>query len=224
MVGKKLLLFFAISFVLSSCGDSVEQKKVSVSETMSKTQNNEIINKAKLIVKKYSMKSGMITYKNSGSLGESKAIVYFDDFGIKERKEEYNSKGELEEVKFTDGKNMYVINPNGDYSKVAFIMGSGVMGTEMKFDPAPFKSNKSKERNGYERLDKREILGKRCEAYSAKNNMGKSMFAGWNGILLYSKVIVKNDAYETIAVEFKENINIEEALFKVPDGYTVQKL
>lgn len=172
--------------------------------------------------KKYPLKSGVITFTQTGAPGSAKIIVYFDDYGIRERHESYDTKGNLTEVRFADGKNMYKIDHQNSDDKVAWIMGSGRFGTEMKFEVEPYRKEKHKKKHNYKRLPDMEILGRKCNAYSTESRAGKTTFAGWNNILLYSEVKTKFGDMLTRAVRFDENASVSADRFQVPAGYEVK--
>ena len=109
---------------------------------------------------KYSIKSGTITFERTGVSAKKKIMVYFDDFGKKERNEVYNNKGVLEEFRFSDGETMYKISLKNNAEKVAYIMGPGSFGTEMKFVADPFRGEDEKKRQNYKKLPDMKILGK----------------------------------------------------------------
>ena len=150
--------------------------------------------------------------------------VYFDDYGIKERNESYNTEGKLEEIKIADGENLYVISHRYSDDKVAVRTGSGKFGCEMKFVADPFRKDEDKAKNNYQRLDDMQVAGKTCQAYSMESRMGKTVFAGWEGLLLYTQVTLSMGENVTQAVSLEENAEVDAALFKVPEDYTVQQM
>ncbi len=226
----KIMLSVFFLIILFGCGDQGKDDAQSIAdENLKETtgmSSDEIQKEAEKITvaKKYPIKSGIITFKRTGVLGEQKVIVYFDDYGTKERTETYKSDGSIEEIRFTDGEFMYKITYEYSDEKVAYIMGSGKYGTEMKFDPDPFRNEERKQKYQFKKLPNMNIIGKDCEAYSTTNKMGTTTFAGSNGILLYSKAEVSVGTMETVAVDFKENESVDSDLFKVPDGYTTKEI
>ncbi|MFZ2632834.1 MAG: hypothetical protein WA081_05200 [Desulfosalsimonadaceae bacterium] len=193
-----------------------EVKEVVAASAPSPADNNES-------TKKYSMKSGTITFERTGVSAKKKIMVYFDDYGAKERNEVYNNKGKLEEFRFSDGETMYKISLKKGTEKVAYNMGPGSFGTEMKFVAEPFKNPDEQQQQNFKKLPDMKILGKTCQAYSVRDSAAETTFAGYNGVLLYVKVIMKMGESFTQAVDFKEDAKIDPALFKVPDGYAVKK-
>lgn len=177
------------------------------------------------MVKKYPLKSGVITFQRGGVIGSAEIIVYFDDYGKKERNEVYGEDGMISEITMSDGVNMYKFTKESMDAKTVYIMGPGLHGTEMQFVTDPFNNNeKRKEKYEYKKLDNMNIAGKDCEAYNVKSSGGKTTFAGWEGILLYTKVVLSVGNMETIAVDFKENVDIDPDLFKIPADYKTEKM
>lgn len=220
------IIFAIMLCTLLACGnnenDGDNQVKAAAGITSDET---EIETGTAGTYKKYTMESGVITFQRSGVIGNAKVIVYFDDYGSKERKEVYGPDGLVEEITFTDGENMYRISKEAIEEKTAYIMGQGHYGTEMKFVIDPFNNNeKRKAKYEYKKLDNMEVIGKDCEAYSAKASGGVTTFAGWEGLVLYTKVVISMGTMETIAVDLKENADVDSNLFKVPDGYQTVKL
>lgn len=227
---KCMICLIALVF-LFSCGDGGKNEESSntdkiLKETTGMTQS-EIESKVESTParKKYTIKSGQITFERKGVIGNQKIIVYFDDYGIRERNETYNEDGSLEEIRFTDGENMYKILGEKIDEKIAYLMGSGMFGTEMKFESDPFKNNdKRREKYQFKKLDNMNILGKDCEVYSMTTGGNVTTFGGWNSLHLYSKVDMSIGITETIAVDLKENISVDPELFKVPSDFKVQQI
>jgi len=222
---------FVVLFVsLAGCSDksSSEGKKDSPAVKTGEVKEKAAASvpspaKKKAANTKYTMKSGIVTFERTGVSAKKKIMVYFDDHGIKERNEVYNDKGVLEEFRFSDGETMYKISLKKGAEKVAYIMGPGSFGTEMKFVADPFKGEDEKQRQNYKKLPDMEILGKPCQAYSVGDSAAETTFAGRNDLLLYVKVTMKMGESVTRAVDFKEDAKIDPALFKVPAGYVVKK-
>lgn len=230
---NRLFSFFIIVMLLfmSGCGESADNKEQTdidkqLKETTGFTESElESQVAAAKSMKKYSIKSGIITFERKGVIGNQKVIVYFDDYGSKERNETYNEDGSLEEIRFTDGENMYKVLGDNSGEKVAYIMGPGKFGTEMKFESDPFKnSEKRRAKYQFKKLENMNILGKDCELYSMTTGRNVTTFGGWNSLHLYSKVDMSIGITETIAVDLKENASVDPELFKVPSDFTVQKI
>ncbi len=98
---------------------------------------------AQTAIKKYDIKSGIITFQNDITMGtmqlKTKVIVYFDDYGMKECKETY-TEDKLKSGTFSDEKNIYILFPN---RKVAMKQGAAYRGTEVRVDRNEFGSKKT---------------------------------------------------------------------------------
>jgi len=223
-----LLIILILVLLLTGCGNSADnsapdQKVKADPEISSGDVQKET--PAVHIRKKYPLESGIITFERTGVIGNEKVTVYFADYGTKERRETIAEDGSVKELLFTDGENMYKLMTIEDGSKMAYIYGPGNFGTEMKFEPDPFRNSPERaEKYKFQKLDNIQIAGKDCEAYSTVTQTGKIIFAGWNGLHLYSKAELSIGKMETIAVDIKENADVDPELFKVPEDYKVQKI
>ena len=226
----KYILAVILILALSGCGnkktspgESIDSKQLKEATGMTGKEIKEAAAGVKLS-KKYPVKSGIITFEKSGVIGKKKTVVYFDDYGVRERNESYNADGNIEEIRFSDGDKMYVINFKYSKDKIAYIMGPGHSGTEMKFVAEPFNSETDKQKYQYKKLGSMNIAGKTCEAYSTKTASGEVTFAGWNNILLYSKTKISMGEMVNKAVDIKENVSIDDSMFKVPMGYEIKNM
>jgi len=170
------------------------------------------------IVKKYQVKSGIITFENTMTMGKMvmkmKSVVYFDDYGMKECKETYDMDNSLKESFFSDGKELYLVIPK---EKTAYKRGTAYRGTEYRFDwneIAP--SGKAK------KIANMTVVGKNCEAFQLEAGGGTNTYAGWSNICLYLGVSQKGLSTINKAVKFEENAKIPAEKFKVPAGYAIK--
>jgi hypothetical protein len=172
--------------------------------------------------KKYDIKSGVVTYDITVLVGQtklaSKAIVYFDDYGMKERKETYNG-DKLSHYIFSDGKTLYRVLPS---QKKAIKVGNASSGTEVRYDWEEASSKSEKERNA-KKLPNVTIAGKNCEAFQTTQKETICTFAGWNHILLSAEIGGGNSKSLTKAVKVEENVPVPAEKFVIPQGYTVQQ-
>jgi hypothetical protein len=174
-------------------------------------------------VKKYDIKSGIVTYESNMKMGDfeikTKDIVYFDDYGMKECKETY-SNNKLEESFFSDGKDLYSVKHK---QKAAFKRGSAYRGTELRVEWSEFGTEKDRQSGKYKKLPATDIAGKKCEMFIYDDGKGTvTTYGGWDKILMYLKV--KTKGMETVqkAVKVEENAKVVPDKFKVPTGFTVQ--
>ncbi len=222
-MNKIILTSIAVLFIfITGCSDNSTKSEKNIKALTNDAASNAVSNIN--VIKKYSMKSGIITFEKKGLSDTKKEMVYFDDYGTRERHEIYNSDGNIEEIRFTDGDKMYIINNKYNKDKIAYIMGSGRNGTQMKFIAEPFITDKDKKQYGYSKIPDMRILEKNCEAYITKTAMGEVTFAGWNNILLYTKTKLSIGESVSQAIKFDENAKFDDSLFKVPDGYEVKNM
>ena len=172
--------------------------------------------------RKYELKSGIVTFESTTMFGtmkmESKAIVYFDDYGLKECKETYED-GALKESDFSDGAKLYRLRHD---KKEATESGVASRGTEVKFDWNEVSKNKNKDYQ-VQKLPPMTIAGKECEAYSIDTKQGKNVFAGYKSVTLLTRVENKQMTVDLRAVKIEENVAVPAAKFAVPAGYRLKK-
>jgi len=183
-----------------------------------------VIAAAQTPLKKYDIKSGMVTYDLIMKVGDfeikNKIIVYFDDYGLKECRETF-SKDKLEQSAFSDGKTLYVVKPN---QKTAYNRGSASRGTELRVEWSEFGTEKDKQSGMYKKLAGMTVAGKNCEVFEYNDGKGTiTRYAGWSKILMYMES--KSSGTETVqkAITIEENKKIPPEKFAVPAGYTVKE-
>jgi hypothetical protein len=172
-------------------------------------------------VKKYELKSGIITFNNATTMGKikfsEKYIVYFDDYGMKECRDTYKD-DKLAESFFSDGKTLYALNHS---SRIAYKRGDAYRGTEMRFDWNEV-SKKDKESGKAKRLPNVTVAGKVCESFESISSSGKTIFAGWKGICLLTDITSSSITVVAKAVKIEENAKIPSEKFLVPAEYKIQ--
>ena len=174
-------------------------------------------------VKKYDMKSGVVTYESIIKMGDfqikKKVVVSFDDYGMKECKETF-SDGKLEESYFSDGKDLYLVKPD---DKTAYKRGTAHRGTELRVEWSEFGTEKQRQSGMYKKLPVMKVADKNCEAFEYNDGRGTiTRYAGWNKILLYMSLKTKDMESTQRATKVQENAKVAAEKFKVPAGYAVQ--
>ncbi len=172
-------------------------------------------------VKKYQLPAGTITYETKSKAGNynsvTKSIVYFDDYGMKERKDSYDEEGNLKESFFSDGQSLYLLIHE---DKSAFKRGNAYRGTEFKFDwdeiPSKDKDSGKAKKGGNET-----ILGKDCEVFYHESSVGKAKYAGWQNICLAMDMEGSGVISKTIAQQIEEG-PVPAEKFAVPADYKMQ--
>jgi hypothetical protein len=174
-------------------------------------------------LKKYDIKSGIITYESIMKMGDfeikKKIIVYFDDFGMKECRETYDN-NKLEESYFSDGKTIYSVKHN---QKAAFKQGTASRGTELRVEWSEFGTEKDRQSGKYKKLPSKKVAGKDCDMFEYNDGKGTlTTYGGWSKILLYMKLKTKSVENIQKAVKVEENVTVSPDKFKVPTGYAVE--
>lgn len=173
-------------------------------------------------VKKYQIKSATITYENTVKSGDfvitQKSIVYFDDYGMKERKDTYDDEDNLTESFFSDGTTLYLLLHK---ENKAFDRGKAFRGTEFKFDWEEISASE-KEKDKVEKGVNEMVAGKDCEVFYHETDLGKTKFAGWNNICLLTEASGSYGETVNRAVDINEG-PVAANLFIVPKDYSLEK-
>jgi len=171
--------------------------------------------------KKYDIKSGIINFETTTKAGSvtvtRKHVVYFDDFGKKECREEYDG-DTLKESYFSDGKNLYkVIHAE----RTAYRTGKAVRGTEFRYDWNEVPESHKREGDA-KKLANMIIAGKNCESFQQSDSGTTTKFAGWNHICLFTEQTSRGMNSVSKAVKIEENVSVPAEKFKVPDGFRIK--
>ncbi len=211
-----LILFFG-------CGSekAADEGSSAVKELKDASKSAEQVSaKKSRIRKKYDIKSGIVQFKVQDPSGTHREVLYFDDYGIKECLETYNTDGELTETKFCDGEKLYTYKNS---EKTVYILSShSGNGTEMRFDKDGFQPEQKKKYKYAERPDMT-VAGKPCTAFYMETGFGKTVYAGWSHITLYHNQKTTYGDIVREAASLEENAAVPAARFAVPDGYAVEK-
>lgn len=165
--------------------------------------------------RKYDIKSGIMEFEQDFAGIKSTKILYFDDYGSKERVEVYED-GLLESCVFSDGKTRYTLHAE---AKIAYRVDQpGDRGWEMEFHSWDEIRRLPNYQEDYKKVENFTVVGKNCEAYQYKDI---AVFAGWNGLTLYHK---QNPGILIQAIKLEEDVKHDAAIFTVPSGFTVKEL
>ena len=209
---SKTICFLAAAFLLMACGNNNSTDTVNQEEENIAISNNEAP-----AIKKYPIKNATIHFESQMKGANfdlvGKSIVYFDDYGLKERKDTYDEDGMLKESFLSDGKTLYLLIHK---NKAAYNRGNASRGTEMKFDWDEIPSDKKSSGEAIKGPNEN-ILGKDCEVYFYNGNK----FAGWKNICLLTEVESSGVSNKVIAIKIQEE-PVSAELFTVPSDYTVQ--
>lgn len=208
----KKITYLAMSMAMFAFMSCSTEKAETVVENNS--ESKEEIPSATVATGKYKIKSGTIEFESSMGPVKSRKVVHFDDYGSKERVENYDNGDALKGYNTSDGKTRYFIDVE---SKTAWISDqNGSLGWEMKFHSWE-ELDRQGQTKDYTRVEDITVAGKQCEAYEYR---GSTVFAGWQGLTLYQKqepnILVE-------AVKLDENVNHDPAIFGVPEGFEVKE-
>lgn len=166
------------------------------------------------VIHKYGVKSGIVTFENSGFGLTMKKVLYFDDWGTKEAEETYDSDGILTETNMCDGKNMILLIHK---DKAAFNRGGCYRGVAYKFDWE--EAQRGGEEYKPTKLSNLTIAGKDCESFSLEISGARTTYAGWNNICFMIETPAGNAKVINKAVSIEENATVPAEKFMVPADY-----
>jgi len=210
--------------LLFSCNSSKNEKQDAAKDKAAEMTNgasNVPAPETNSNYKKYDIKSGIITYETkmemSGMIINTKKILYFDDYGIKESEEEYKTDPEtgketLSARDFVKDGYRYTCSVENKSGAKTKAMGYGVA--------APFNMNEAAtlKDNQFKKIADETICGKSCNGFSMVTSSGIIKMYGWNRITL--KTTLDNSSMEmkseTVATKIEENVSIPSDKFEVP--------
>ena len=174
-------------------------------------------------VKKYDVKSGIITFKIDMEMGAlkmtNKIMVYFDDYGVKECHENYDGE-KLKSWLFSDGQMQYAVSPG---KKTAEKRGKAyARGTEYRFDWNEI-SEQDRTSGKAKKLPNVTVAGKNCESYMVGSSTDRTIYAGWSHVCLMIDVSTPSMKSLIKAVKFEEQVKVPPEKFAVPAGYQVKE-
>jgi Zn/Cd-binding protein ZinT len=210
---KKLiyLVFTFVLFSLVSCtkddGPSGSQPEDSVT-----------------LMKKYEIKSGIVHFNVESNLGITYSyVVYFDEYGAKEAKYQYDDMNVLTDIVMqkADGW-FYQVSPK--YGGGIKTRSTYANGTEGRF---VFEwAQQEIEKYNYVLLSDTMICGNTCKKYSFTSSETLSgVNAGCKGITLYSKAIMTMGIYVvsvSSAYAFEENAAIPDSIWNLPANIPIE--
>jgi hypothetical protein len=214
----KTIHFFislAIAMLLISCKSNTGVKTESDTTAVSQANESQIAETAG--IKKYGIKSGIITFEIDMMGNKEKTVLYFDDFGAKEAEEDYEGEN-VKKITLCDGKNMYSIIPA---EKTAYSSGSCYRGVAYRF--AWDEISEEDQNTRAKKLANMTVAGKNCESFSYDMETNSTVYAGWNSICLYQKTKSQYGDVVRQAITIIENAAIPLDKFKVPQDYEIKK-
>jgi hypothetical protein len=199
-----------------SCTQKNPQKAIS-SNSQTPIIKPEISQTTDTAKHKYEIKSAKIIFTTNFAGAAGEKILYFDDYGRKEREDFYEG-GKLIESVLTDGKIIYKIRYK---DKTALNLGITQNGTAYRFNWDEIPENQKKE--GFAiKTENMNIAGKYCQSYKIDNSGIITVFAGWNGICLYAEQKSESGKAITKAISIDESEIIPPDIFRLPKGIRVR--
>ncbi len=181
-----------------------------------------VVTVAQTQVKKYDIKSGIVTLESVSTIGGTQIkmtkMVYFDDYGIKECQETY-SNGKLKSVLFSDGKNKIALLLA---SKKAQNQGSSARGIGMRVEINDMGTKKDIESGLVKKLAPMTIAGQTCEVIQVAKGSTPDIYAGWHHVMVYMKSSSSGVTTEIKAVKLEANALVPKDKFQIPAGFTMQ--
>jgi hypothetical protein len=204
-----LVLFFV------SCGSS-GNKTGSESAT---TETSETSGDAPVsAVKKYGIKSGIVTFESDGMGMKSKVVLYFDDFGAKEAEEKYDDENNIKSSELCDGTNRYTVVYK---DKIAYKSGECVRGVAYRFDWS--EMSRADQKYNAKKLANVSIAGKDSESFSLESSGNTIIYAGWNNVCLLIDQTTQFGPVTYKAISFEENPAIPEGKLTIPTGFEIKQ-
>jgi hypothetical protein len=167
-------------------------------------------------IRKYGVKSGIVTYEHSGFGITTKTILYFDDYGVREAEDKYDTDGTIKETNLCDGKDQYILIHK---EKTAYKRGACYRGVAYKFDWE--EAARGGEKYKPTKLSNQNISGKDCESFSLDISGSKTIYAGWNNICFLIETPSGNSSVVYKAVSVEENAVVPTDKLKVPSDYKI---
>ncbi|MEO6134525.1 MAG: hypothetical protein ABIP35_05195 [Ginsengibacter sp.] len=170
--------------------------------------------------RKYQVKSGVITYDTqlktiSVNLSYI-TIVYFDDYGSKERRDTYED-GQLKESFICNGISLYQVSHQ---KKTAWKTGVAIHGTEPRFSIANLPKEDIKS-GKIVMMPGELIAGKDCEIYRVNTGVATATYGGWKNISMLSEVKSPGGTSLMKAVNI-ETIPVDDVKFRLPTNYILK--
>jgi hypothetical protein len=177
---------------------------------------------------KYEVKSGKIEYNEHFDMGgmfftDTKIIIYFDNYGIIESREEYEN-DVLKKRKYTNDNYRYDVTVSSK-SVSKYLNPSYKTGIEDKFEILSTYTTDSH----WKILADTAILGKTCKMYSfrdvtvynGKESVTSTKNAGYKGIYFYKLITALEIPITTTIQSYEEGVTMPVSAFSYPSDYTV---
>ncbi len=209
-------LFVLLFCALFSCNNGSKENQVNFDSLNANKPTNDKGNS-----KKYSIKSGVITYNSSimGMDGESK--MYFDNYGELELTENTTNVLGVKTEVFTlkSGGYIYTLNISGKTgTKIKLHEASTANMNNLDFTNIEALKNEGVE---IKNTGKQKFLDKDCDVYVIDKKELKGKYLVWGNILLKMEIEQQGFGGEMVATKLEENVEIPKSKFEVPAGFSI---
>jgi len=221
---KKISILCAVILaIFAACSNNKDKPTDAVAEANAINERaQEAIKNAPPVTKKYQIKSGIVTFESTSQMGtmkfSGKKVLYFDDYGMKEREDSYDEAGQVKESFMSDGKDLILLMHQ---DQAAYKRGKAYRGTAYRVDYNEI-SQEDKASGKAKKLADETILGKTCETYTYETDNLKGKYAGWGNICLLTESETSGIKSVVIATAFEEDADVPADKFTIPSGYAVQ--
>jgi hypothetical protein len=213
-------ILICMLIIFTACSGSQDQHAKGTLDTVATADN---IDAKRPDDAKYGLRSGIIKLKSTTMMMNQDVVIYFDDWGKKQRSEitmELLGK-KVSNVTIIDSVNVYnidLVKKTGTYTPVR-----GESADNINFLAL---SAETKEKFNIREEGKEDIIGRSCSVYSLSDKMtGMSgKYYIWNGITLKTMAKVAGFEVKMEALEMVENAVIPADKFVVPQGIQLKEL
>jgi hypothetical protein len=177
--------------------------------------------------KRYEIESGMVKY-NTNMMGiQSESVLYFKDYGRVECTDSKakNMGQESHSRRFIKDGYAYTLDMNnktGSKMKVEKLPDSVMNPEDIDFNNIP---KAIKKRYNIQQKGEETVAGKTCKIYTMEMNSGKAkqIISVWKNIPLRIEFVDEGIQIITTAVEIKENPDLPNEIFSVPEDFSVSE-
>lgn len=205
---RQVFALALMGVMLAGCGKGGDASAAEGKSVNAKNENTTTTSAKK----RYEVKSGRIEAEFGPKGMTMKRVLWFDDYGVKERTDLFYN-NELTEINLVDGTHKYSIRL-ADEAKKAW-KTKWAYGLQKEVNIKSVKGGK-----GITILPKRTILGFECDTYQAEHKGTVVTMAGYKGVQLLMESTGKM-AVTDKATKAEFDIVIPDDKFSVPEGYTV---
>jgi hypothetical protein len=213
---RKILSVFSVALLAllgTSCSNNAGDTS-SITDDKNVTVN-EISDPKRPANARYNLKSGIITFEATMLMMDQEVVMYFDDYGLKQRSEiNISLMGKsMKNITLTDTAYVYSWDPESQ-------KGNRIPVNTESPDNIDFTKLTEKVRTMYNIRDEgsEKVLGRNCKVYSIdfKKAGVSGKYYVWNGIALKTDVLAMGNNVKMTAIKIEENVAVPAEKFRVP--------